>query len=381
MKRIDRYIFLEACTWFAMSQFAFIVLFVGTEALSEVTKLISRFGLPPWAVLQLLFLRVPWGLAWTMPMSAGMAVMTTMGRLVREQEYTAIVVGGMSFKRMLAPLAVFACLTMGLAAWVQEYLGPKAQMIYYAKKLSLQSKSAAQVRELHLRLNDFGSKRRVALTAESLDTKDRVLNGLSIVVSEEGQKLYETWAQKALWMPEIKHWKLLNGYTQIRGKDGVFRTVNFVESEVSREAGLRGYGGDIVFESEPNTVELVSTDKPDYLTYSAIRERIRWMVDHDYTMREINRVRVYVSRRWTMATSCFLFVLVGAPLAVRPERGAMYKMGGVLALAICLILAYYIIWNATSFLGEGSAYPWAWAWSSNVCALCFGLVLCTHVRD
>ncbi|MBI2299970.1 MAG: LptF/LptG family permease, partial [Armatimonadetes bacterium] len=301
--------------------------------------------------------------------------------LCREQEYTAIVVGGMSFRRMLLPLAVFASITLCMAAWVQEYLGPKAQMVYYAKKLSLQNKSDAEVRELHLRLNDFNSRRRVAMTAESLDTKSRTLTGLSIVVSEDGQKLYETWAQRALWMPEIKHWRLLNGYTQMRGKDGLWRTVNFAESEVSREAGLRGYGSEIVFESEPNTVELVSTDKPDYLTYGAIRERIQWMVDHDYSMREINRVRVYVSRRWTMATSCLLFVLVGAPLAVRPERGAMYKMGGVLALAIALILAYYICWNATSFLGEGSRYPWAWAWSSNVAALCFGLYLCAHVRD
>lgn len=379
MKRLDRYIFVEVAAPFLAAQLIFIVLFLSTEALTEATKLISRYGLPWWGVLKLLFLRMPWAIGWTMPMATGMAVILAVGRLCRDTEYTAMVVGGMSFKRILIPMLVFAALVTSFAVWVQEYLGPASMMAYHKDKLTLQNSASAEVLELHLRLNSYEEKRRVTLTAESLDAKTRTIRGLTINVTEDGNELYRISAQKALWSPDSRHWTLYNGFTETSGKQGQPLRFHFAESDVSRAAGLAGYGGDIVFEGSPNQIEIASTDKPDYLPYGAIRQRIRWMVDHGFTQRETGRVRVYLHKRWTLATSCFLFVLIGAPLAVRPDRGA--KLGGAFALAICLILTYYIIWNATSFLGEAQPQPWMWAWSSNIAGLLLGLFMVRRVRD
>lgn len=380
MKRLDRYLFSAVAGPFVAAQIVFIVLFIGTEALTEAAKLISRFGLPWWDVLVLLFLRMPWAIGWTMPMSVGMAVILAVGRLCHDTEYTAMVVGGMSFKRMLVPFAIFATLVAGVALWVQEYAGPAAMMAYYHRKLTTQEKASAEVLEVHMRLTDYGERRRVVLTAESLDAKTRTLRGVNIQVTEAGNKLYEVWAQRAEWEPEIRNWKLYNGYTQARNPaNGHFLTFEFEESDVRKEARLQGYGGDIVFESSPNTIEIASTDKPDYLAFSAIRQRLAWMREKRYSLREVNRVRIYLARRWTLASSCLLFVLVGAPLAVKPQRGS--GVTGAFALAVFLILVYYITWNATSFLGEGSRYPWVWAWSSNVATLILAWFMIRRVPD
>jgi len=120
MTRIDRYLFLAAFAPFAAAVFAFLVLFIGTEALSEASKLIARFGLPWQRVMLLLLLRIPWGIAWTLPMATGMAVILAIGRICHDYEYTAIIVGGASFKRVMVPFLVFAGMVTAFALYVQE---------------------------------------------------------------------------------------------------------------------------------------------------------------------------------------------------------------------------------------------------------------------
>ncbi len=93
------------------------------------------------------------------------------------------------------------------------------------------------------------------------------------------------------------------------------------EATVQQLADQAGYGGEIVFKYTPDEVKVYATGKPDYLTAPLIRKRLHWMIESKFERKEINRVLIYIHRRWALATSCFIFVLVGAPLAVRPQRG------------------------------------------------------------
>ncbi|MBI5832311.1 MAG: permease, partial [Armatimonadetes bacterium] len=51
------------------------------------------------------------------------------------------------------------------------------------------------------------------------------------------------------------------------------------------------------------------------------------------------------------------------------------------ALGVGLLLSYYILWNATCFLGEGVAYPGLICWSTNIAGLAIGTWLVSRVPD
>jgi lipopolysaccharide export system permease protein len=381
VKRLDRYLVATVFWPFVGAQLVFLVMFIGTEALTEATKLISRFGLPWPQVIKMLLLRVPWALGWTMPMSIGMAVMLAIAGLCSTIEYTAILSGGMSFRRLMVPLVLFATVVSGFALWLEEYLGPRCMYEYHAAKIRLQSRSSKTQYNVMLPLTPVDAPRQVVLSARSLDPKLRVLEQPRIDVQEtEKLPAARIVAKRARWLGERREWVLETAAVYRFDAEGRTQAAaRFPAITVRQAAGVAGYGGAIVFEEDPSTVELAATDKPDYLTYSLIRQRITRMVAYRAPERDVNRIRIYVHRRWTLATSCLLFLLIGAPLAVRPERGA--TVGGTFAMGLAMVLIYYIIWNATSFLGEGSHYPWIWAWSTNVAGLLLGLVLFRRVPD
>jgi lipopolysaccharide export system permease protein len=383
VRRLDRYLFTEVMLPYLAAQGAFVVMFIGTDALTEATKLVSRYGLPWPGVAAMILLRIPWAIGWTMPMSVGMAVILAVGRICKDVEYAPMIMGGLSFRRMMVPMCLFAGIVSGVALWIEEYLGPETMQRYYVRKQQLQTKATGDQFEVHMRLNDLDQPRRITLTARTLDPRQQMLKDVELMVWEQDklpQRLII--AHTATWDPDPKdkHWVLHDAYIYNFDAEGRPRLALTCATWAVRPQGeLTVYGEGIVFEDDPNTINVASSDKPDYLTYEGIRTRIRYMVAHKETERDVNRVRIYLYRRWTLASSCLVFVIVGAPLAVRPQRGA--NLSTAFAIGLVLILGYYMVWNATSFLGEGSHQPWVWAWSSNILGVVAGLLLFRRVPD
>ncbi len=378
MKKIDRYLFTEVALPALGAELIFVVLYLGTEAMTEAGKLISRWGLPWFSVMKLLLLRMPWALAWTLPMATGMAVMLAIGRLCKDHEYTAMVAGGASFRRLMAPMLLFAALVTAGALWTQEYFAPATMMAYHVQKQSLQSTSRTDVADFMVRLSNFQQRDRVVLTAERLDTRHRKLRAPSLAVTRDGEEVYRVSAKEGEWVEAQRQWILTNGDYAIRHGDvrldGTFD--RSTAEDLAREAG---FSGTMLFDMSPEEISVYGTEKSDYLIGPLIRQRIAWMRAHHYDRKEINRVVIYLHRRWTLAMSCFLFVLVGAPLAVSPQRGASKQ--AAFALALGMIAVYYILWQSTNLLGEGSRYPLVWAWSTNAIGFVVGLYLWRRVAD
>lgn len=376
MNRINRYLFLEAFAPFAAAVFAFLVLFIGTEAMTEASKLIARYELPWQKVMLLLVLRIPWGIAWTLPMATGMAVILAIGRICHDYEYTAIIVGGASFRRVMVPFLVFAGMVTVFALYVQEYLGPATQMEYMQRSNDLVMAARADLIDFQVRLSKMDAPQRMMLAAERLDTIDKIMYTVSLTITRDGEEIYHATAKQATWDADRQSWILYDARV-FSPEQGYSVAMNDVT--VQQLANDAGYGGEIVFKYTPDEVKVYATGKPDYLPAPLIRKRLKWMIESKFERKEINRVLIYIHRRWALATSCFIFVLVGAPLAVRPQRGA--SKGSAFAIALLLILVYYITWQTTSLLGEASAYPLLWAWCTNLCGLVLGVFLWRRVPD
>lgn len=381
-RRLDSYLFREVAVPFLAAQCIMAVLFLSTEALTEAVKLITRQGLPPFAVLKLILFRFPWAIGWTIPMSTGMAVVLAFGRLCRDTEYTAMVVGGLSYRRMMVPVLLFAGLISAVGVWVQEWLGPAGMQAYETGKMGLIKATSAQLREVHMRLNPLSEPDRITLTAESLDMRTDTLNELELNVYRRREKMLSVYAKNAHWNEDTGQWLLRQGYVAAAIDKEMTRFWNFdawTVTDIVRVLEEQGLNTGLVFNKSPREIEVESTNKTDYLTYHQIRQRIQADIDAGKQPNDIGRVQMYLHRRWTLGTSSFLFALIGAPLAVRPQRGA--SLGGAFAIGMALVMGYYISWNATTAIAERGVMPELWAWSTSIVGLVAGLFLTRRVID
>ncbi len=381
-KRLDLYLFAEVAVPFIYAQIIMAVMFIGTEALTEAVKLITRQGLPAWGVFKLMLLRFPWAVGWTLPMSTGMAVILAIGRLCKDTEYTAMIVGGMSYRRIMFPITTFALLVSGLGVWIQEWAGPSAMMAYEMGKLNLIRATSGTIFEPHLRLNPYESAQRVTLSAAELDLTQSVLKDPALDIWEDGHKKASIWAKTGTWDETTGRWMLHNGVILSAADKDYYPYWSFdsvTVADITRYLRAQGINAGIVFDKSPEELSIETTNKPDYLTYSQIRQRIEADIAAGKPANEIGRVQMYLHRRWTLGTSALIFALVGAPLAVRPQRGA--SLGGAFALGIALVAVYYVTWNATTAIAERGQAPVLWSWSTSVFGVIAGLLLSRRVID
>jgi lipopolysaccharide export system permease protein len=78
----------------------------------------------------------------------------------------------------------------------------------------------------------------------------------------------------------------------------------------------------------------------------------------------INQYRVEVHKKFAIPFACIVFVLIGAPLAVRFPRGGV---GMVIAVSLTIFSIYYVSLIGGESLGDRGYVPPFWAmWTSNV---------------
>ena len=87
----------------------------------------------------------------------------------------------------------------------------------------------------------------------------------------------------------------------------------------------------------------------------------------------INRYRVEIHKKYTLAVACIVFVLVGAPLAVRFPRGGL---GLVIAASSGIFAVYWAgLIGGENLADNGVAPPWLVMWIPNIIFGAAGLVL------
>jgi lipopolysaccharide export system permease protein len=93
----------------------------------------------------------------------------------------------------------------------------------------------------------------------------------------------------------------------------------------------------------------------------------------DSNLRQINRYSVEINKKFAIPFSCIIFVLLGAPLAVRSGRRGMTMSIG---FSIVLFIVYYIFLNGGEKLADRRLmYPWLSMWLGNIVFFAVAVVL------
>jgi lipopolysaccharide export system permease protein len=113
---------------------------------------------------------------------------------------------------------------------------------------------------------------------------------------------------------------------------------------------------------------------PAYMTPSVIESaRIRL----EESKSEINRVDVEIHKKFALAVACFVFVMLGAPIALRFPRGGV---GLTIGASLLVFAIYYIGLIAGASLGShGIVPPWIAMWATNVIFGLIGLALISRM--
>jgi lipopolysaccharide export system permease protein len=108
---------------------------------------------------------------------------------------------------------------------------------------------------------------------------------------------------------------------------------------------------------------------------AARRQEIQFRVDQ--ARRDRNRYDVEIQKKFSLAAACVIFVLIGAPIALRFPRGGV---GLVIGVSFAIFGLYYVgLIGGESLADKGYLPPWVAMWAANIMLLIVGLVLASQM--
>ncbi|TDX59221.1 LptF/LptG family permease [Orenia marismortui] len=359
MKIIYRYLLKELIQPFLFGVFAFTSIFVGTDVLISLAKMMSKYGVPLLTTIKLFFLSLPQIVVWTFPMSMLLATLLSFGRLSGDSEITALKAGGISFIRLVTPVLIVGLLVSGLSIYFSNNLVPASMNIYEDTVWKLKHGKARPKTQKNLRISPVDNKTKkldYVLTADKFDGNTQTLKGVTWQDYDNGNLVMIIQAKRAEWLEE--KWIFMDGIIYTITQDGQVPQTRFNKFNMT--------------ENLNRTPEQISRNQkePEEMTISELREHIDLMEEEG---RNVNSLKVSYYQRYAIPFACFIFALLGAPLGLKPNRsGSSIGLG----LSIIVIFIYYTIMTVGGSLGEAGTIPaWLGAWMQNIIFTIVGISL------
>lgn len=358
--------FVRGLIWFVGLFFAF--------AIVTAARRMSEDGMTSVLALQFILLQMPRILLFTLPASLLFGTVSAFNELSSKGEITALGAGGMSLSRMLrAPLVLGAILSL-TAFWLQEVLVPGAEL----QKTRIAG--AAIKRAKASQVFPITDKRKDGTIARTIQVKDfdlekRVLYEPYIQIHRaDGTTELTIYAEEARWNPQTKEWQFLRGqsFANRSIKEPISKTApfsipttfdswSFKTNVVPNPDELQSNRRSVQSELKSHNFEMVS--RQDLLRYR--RDNQNLLLNFPKIKNpppelaekaakapgEINAATFGLHDKIATPLIVLAFVLIGAPLGVRPQRTA--SPGLAMGLSLMILLGYYMVWTLCSFWGKG----------------------------
>ncbi|MEJ2678762.1 MAG: LptF/LptG family permease [Gemmatimonadota bacterium] len=381
-------------------------------------------GLPTSAVVQVFVLSMPHILALTLPMSVLVAVLYTFSQLAAENEITALKASGVHMFRLLGPVFVAAIGMVALMLWFNDDVLPDANHQLKELLISIGNKSPTlQLKEQVLNDIRAGDRRtRYYLEAAKIDhARNRLKDVVIYDLSKPGQER-TVYADSGVMAFSPNHTDLYltldNGWIhelddkrpqrflrtffqeyqiQIKGVGDTFENAQN-DNRSDRELDLAALDSRVIHAENgareaqkkltQESLDVLATvlrgpaAGPSDTGARAVRlrelrpgardELIRGAAIEMRTLADQARIRntqadeyeVEYQKKWAISFACIVFVLIGAPLAIRFPRGGV---GMVIAVSLTIFGVYYTGLIGGEQLGDkGMITPFWSMWAPNV---------------
>lgn len=351
---IDRYLIVEMLGPFLFGVAAFTAIMTATSVLFNLITMMVRFGLPLSVVLEVLALRLPEMAFYTFPMSMLLASLLAFGRLSGDSEITALKACGVSLFRIMAPVVMVSLIISGATVALNEFVVPQAD--WAAKNILYEAQHqrklpTARENVFYQELEEGRLKR--FFYARNFD--GQTMRGV-LVQEFEGDRL-----DRIIRADHAEYkrggWIFFDGEMYQTGDHGEYRFfIRFKEQQVALKEALLTLSQEQRAPTEMNIRELA--------------HHVKLLKESGQQGGAINELEVQWHQKLSVPFASMVFMMIGAPLGLRPNRSSS-SIG--LGLSILIIFVYYLIMFMFMAMGQaGHLAPWLAAWMPNLIGAAVG---------
>ncbi len=336
----DRYIARQLVSPFVAWLSGLLVMLSGSFLFALLKQAGAR-ELPLRDVLVFLGAKLPWGLVMSIPMAYAFAACLTVNRMARENEITALRIGGMSPRRMSVPVIAFGGFLSLWALGINEYLVPWATDLGREAARSLFFMSTQATPQANVFVQGPGG---YVFSARTIDTKGEVLSGIQIVEQGPGSSRTLSTCERGSLSGDIV--RLTNVNVHVFNERGQLASLDV---EAVREIDIGALLRDL-YEVRKPLDEMSAADlmaRARKLSASGLDAHV-----------EIHKLHMKLA----VPLATVAFALVGVPLILRISGSGF--TGAMMAIGI--VFAYYTITAWGMILADGEhVNPVLGAWACN----------------
>lgn len=388
IKTVDRYVFKELLAPFLYSLLVLTLIFLVNFVIRAMDRILGK-GLSIWVILEYIILNLAWILAIAMPLSVLVAVLLAYGRLATDHEVTAMRSGGMSLPRIMLPALAFAIFVGGFTLYFNTTILPdvnhRARLLgsdIYRKRPDMDIVPGYFIDNLpdyNIRVNEVteeglkgviifsksDKREQVSIFAESGHTKTAggqiiftLYNGEKHLLDLEKLDDYQReYFDSTRITVKVNNLELKRRETAVRGDREM--TPAMMYERISENEGRYARTVDrmkTIWLSSPlfqgdSTVDMVALidtlkrkpvegvervsakDRKWNRTVDKLESQERLL--HSY-LKQINKYLVEIHKKYAIAVTCLVFVLIGTPLGIMTR-----KSSGTIGVAMGMFFIYW----------------------------------------
>lgn len=349
---IDRYIIRKFLGTFFFTMAIFIAIAVVFD-ISEKVDDFLRTNAPLKSIIFEYYLNfIPFYIGLLSPLLIFIAAIFFTSRMANNTEIVAILSGGVSFKRLLYPYFVTSLFLAIISYFFNSFIIPNANKTRVEfENVYINNKYIYKERNIHLQLDDS-----TYAYMESFNNQEGIGYKFSLEKFNGKNLTYKLIADQIRWDSTQKVWKIQN--YSVKYINGLY--------ESFQRAGTK----DTVLNMSPADFERKDNSIAS-LTNGELKEYIQKERKRGATGLEAYEVEYY--KRFAMAASTFILVLIAVSLCSRKVRGGV---GAQLGIGIGSSFAYIMLQQFTmTFALKGGLHPAIAVWIPNFIFAIYGLYL------
>ncbi|MFH0855527.1 MAG: LptF/LptG family permease [Candidatus Omnitrophota bacterium] len=338
---------------------SFIMIVVGN--LKKIADLIINKGVDIFSIIKLFLLMTPYMVTYALPISILVATLMSLGRLSSDNEIIAIRSSGINLFKLILPLITLSLiLSLGLVLF-NDRAASYAHYEYRKTLIQIGVKNPTAAFEEGVFINSF---QKYILFIYKVDQKHNRLLNVRIYEPQGDDKPTRTIVAKSgefITVPEKNtvKLKLMDGTSDEPDPNN---PTNFYK------LNFKTYFMNLNLADAQKTGDIEKKDKE--MTIQELRNQIKKLKNKNINP---GPLLVEIHEKLTLAFSCLIFVLMGAPLAIITRRREKSINIGI---AILIIVVYYPLLIGCESLGmEGAINPVLAMWIPNIIFGSLGAVL------
>jgi lipopolysaccharide export system permease protein len=360
MKQLDRHILTELVPGFlvAVVLFAVIVLLASGPVFSAIAQLTG--GASPWLTMEIMGLYMPQMFKYAFPMAMLITVILGYTRLSSDSEAVALFSAGISFYRMLVTTALFALVVTIIGLWINLKVMPTAQKRIESFKTDMAKEFAPTSAPFELPpIILHGKPQAMVFAGGGYDRDKKRLLDVTIVEFDPNTS-----------MPTLTIFAKSAEY------GGAFKWVADGVQETGTNGLVLTHAGHVILadiHGTPDEIEPLEANLDDY-SFSELNDQIQARKAAGDHSKSVLLAEVDLWQKLALPCATLVFALVGAPIALRPQRAS--SKGVAVAMGIGIIVGYYSLFKILETVASGGGMDPAFAaFTPNVIGIILALVL------